>query len=191
MRPTAKHLANGATLVVILVVAGFVLHSTPDDKTQQQGIAVRGGIGQELSGRNIVATVDSVRLAETVSAGNGWAGTTSGVWVVVEAGVEARVDDGVMLGTALILVDGITYSASLRPGLATIADAGMSVGIPHTGPLFFELPRDVAEGAENAELQLALNTDPRADSIVSVPLDLSALDVAAEVETDMPVWGAR
>jgi len=195
-RPTLnwRHVANGAGLVVILVLAGIVAHTTPNDEQQQAPIPVRGQLGETLSGRNIVATVDEVRIAESVEASNGWAGPTTGVWVVVDASVAARVDDlGVNLGYARLKVGDTTYSASTRPGTGSIADQFLTTGIPWTGPLMFELPGSLISGdaARSAELQLAVDSDPRADSLIVIPVDLYSLDVESTVSTERPVWGTR
>jgi len=193
-RPTLnwRHVANGAGLVVILVLAGVVAHTTPNDEQQQAPLPVRGQVGETLSGRNIAATVDAVRVAESVEASNGWAGPTSGVWVVVDASVEANVTES-NFGYARLKVGDVTYSASTRPDRATIAATGLSVGIPWTGPLMFELPRPLVSGdaSRTAELQLAVDADPRADSMLVMPVDLSAIEIEKVVETGRPVWGAR
>jgi len=193
-RPTLnwRHVANGAGLVVILVIAGVVAHTTPNDEQQQAPIPVRGQVGETLSGRNIAATVDAVRIAESVEASNGWAGPTAGVWVVVDASVEANVTESIF-GYARLKVGDVTYSASTRPDRGTIAATGLSVGIPWTGPLMFELPRPLVTGdaARTAELQLAVDADPRADSMLVMPVDLSAIEIEKVVETGRPVWGAR
>ena len=193
-RPTLnwRHVANGAGLVVILVLAGVVAHTTPNDEQQQAPLPVRGQVGETLSGRNIAATVDAVRVAESVEASNGWAGPTSGVWVVVDASVEANVTES-NFGYARLKVGDVTYSASTRPDRATIAATGLSVGIPWTGPLMFELPRLLvsSDASRTAELQLAVDADPRADSMLVMPVDLSAIEIETVVETERPVWGAR
>lgn len=189
-----RHVANGAGLVVILVIAGVIAHTTPSVAEKQAPIAVHGVLGETVSGRNILATVDEVRVARSVEAANGWAGGTTGVWVVVDASVEARVDDrDATLGYARLRVGDTTFSASTRPGDGTIAAKGMSVGIAWTGPLMFELPLDVVTSAAgaDAELQLGLDADPRVDSLIVIPVDLNALDVDESVEAERPVWGAR
>jgi hypothetical protein len=189
-----RHLANGAALVALLGVAGVVSHTTPDEARQQGPIIVRGQLGDTLTGRNIRATVGDVRIADSVVASNGWNGSTPGVWVVVDASVEAVVDDfGASLGTAVIRIGDTTWSASPRPGDATIALQSLDVGIPHSGPLMFELPRAVVTGqaAETAEIQLGENSDPRADSLLVVPVDLSSLVIEESIETPEPEWGTR
>ncbi|RFA09058.1 hypothetical protein B7R54_07335 [Subtercola boreus] len=190
--PPWRHVLNGALLVVFLVVAGIVLHTAPTEEQWQAAIPVTGPVGQTLTGRNIQATVTDVRVADAVTASNGWSGETSGVWVVVDARVEAVLTDyGVSLGTAQLKIGDTLYGASERPDQATIEGAVLSVGLPQTGPLMFEVPEDAVAGddARGAEIQLAANDDPRTDSMVVVPIDLAALPREASVTTDKPVWG--
>jgi hypothetical protein len=188
-----KRVANGVGLVVVLAIAWFVTQTTPTEEEWQAPIVVSGDIGETLTGRNIEAVVSEVRIAESVTASNGWAGPTSGVWVVVDTSVSSVVDDfGVSLGTAELVIDGITYSASERPDDGTIARAPLTTAIPLTGPLMFEIPRDLveSEAATSATIQLAVNSDPRADSLLAITVDLSALPLLPSVETDEPIWGA-
>jgi len=188
-----KRVANGVGLVVVLAIAWFVTQTTPTEEEWQAPIVVSGDLGETLTGRNIEAVVSEVRIAESVTASNGWAGPTSGVWVVVDTSVSSVVDDfGVSLGTAELVIDGITYSASERPDDGTIARAPLTTAIPLTGPLMFEIPRDLveSEAAASATIQLAVNSDPRADSLLAITVDLSALPLLPSVETDEPIWGA-
>lgn len=189
-----RHLAKGTALLAILSVASVVLHTTPNRDLQQSPMVVSAAVAEPASGRNIRATVHSVGVTETVAAGNGWAGKTAGIWVVVELSVEAVVDDqGAALGTAILRVGDTTFGASTRPGAATLASVGLATGIPLTGPLMFEVPADVAASAEahGATLELATNSDPRVDSLLVVPVDLAALDVQPTIDVDSPEWGIR
>ncbi|MDF2444090.1 MAG: hypothetical protein JWR01_2293 [Subtercola sp.] len=187
-----RHVLNGALLVVFLVIAGIVLHTAPSEEQWQAAIPVTGEVGQTVAGRNIRATVTEVRVADTVTASNGWSGETSGIWVVVDASVEAVLTDyGVSLGTAQLKIGGTLYAASERPDRGSIEGTVLSVGIPQTGPLMFEVPREVLGGdaARSVEIQLAANDDPRTDSMVVVPVDLTAVPRLSAVTTDKPVWG--
>jgi hypothetical protein len=189
-----RHVVNGLGLVAVLAIGWGVAQTTPSEEMWQGPIAVRGDIGETLAGRNIEAVVSEVRVAETVVASNGWAGPTSGVWVVIGASVAAVVEDrGVSLGTAQLVIGSTTYSASERPGDATIAREPLSTGIPVSGPLMIEIPRDLvgSEQATEALVQLAANNDPRTDSIIVVEVDLTSLPVLPSLETSEPVWGAR
>lgn len=189
-----RHAANGAALLAILSAASVVLHTAPGRDLQHSPITVPAVMAEPASGRNIRATVHSVAVTEAVTAGNGWAGSTPGVWVVVDLSVEAVVDDqGGVLGRAVLRVGDIAYSASTRPGTGTLATVGLATGIPRTGPLVFELPADVvsASAAQHATLELARSADPRVDSLLVVPVDLAALDVQPRIDVDIPQWGAR
>lgn len=192
--PRWRHAANGVTLVGILAIAAVVVHTAPDRELQQSPIIVDGTLGERASGRNIAATVHSVAVTESVTAGNGWAGGTTGVWVVVDVSVEAVVtDQRAVLGTAVLRVGDSGFSASTRPGKATVASTSLATGIPLTGPLMFELPADVAAGASaaHAHLELAANSDPRVDSQIVVPLDLTADDLQTSITVTYPEWGAQ
>ena len=190
--PWWRHVLNGAALVAVLVVAGVVAKTAPSEAVWQGPIPVSGEVGEQLTGRNIQATVEQVRVAREVTASTGWTGETSGVWVVVDASVTSVVDDyGVSLRGARLQVGGTLFSASERPDLGTIEGAVLSTGIPNSGPLMFEVPDDVitSEAGTHAEVQLALDSDVRVDSMIVVPVDLTALPVEDEIETDAPVWG--
>lgn len=187
-----RHILNGALLVVFLSAAGVVLHTAPTDAQWQAPIPVAGEVGQTLTGRNIEATVSDIRIADSVTASNGWSGETTGAWVVVDASVEAVVTDfGVSLGTAQLQIGDTLYAASERPDDGSIEGTVLSVGLPQTGPLLFEVPRAALEGedAQSAELQLAANNDPRTDSMIVVPVDLAAIAHEEAITTDAPVWG--
>jgi hypothetical protein len=189
---TGRHILNGALLVVFLAVGWVVLHSAPTDAQWQAAIPVTGEVGQTLTGRNIEATVSSIRIADSVTASNGWAGETTGVWVVTDVSVAAVLTDyGVSLGTAQLQIGDTLYAASERPDRGTIEGTTLSVGLPQTGPLMFEIPRAALQGddARGAELQLAANGDPRTDSMIVVPVDLTAIAHEPTITTDAPVWG--
>jgi hypothetical protein len=189
-----RHAANGAVLVAILSVAALVLHTAPDRDLQQSPITVPATLGEPATGRNIRATVHSVAVAESVTAGNGWAGSTPGIWVVVDLSVEAvATDEGAVFGTAVLRVGDTRFSASTRPGNATVVSVRLATGIALTGPLFFELPEDVAssDAAATATLELALNSDPRVDSLLVMPVDLGELAVEESLDADFPEWGDR
>jgi hypothetical protein len=193
-RSAFSHAVNGAALMAILAIAAAVVHTAPSRELQQSAVTVPGTMGEAASGRNIRATVTSVTLTESVTAANGWAGSTPGVWLVVQMQVEAVVDDQrATLGTAVLQVGNVTYSASTRPQTGTIAGSRLATGIPVSGPLMFELPTAVAASAAaaTAELQFAAKDDPRADSLLVVPVDLSSLDVQTSLDVDKPSWGAR
>lgn len=189
-----RMVANGAGLVVVLAGAWLVAQTTPSPEQWQGPFVVHGELGETVTGRNIEASVTEVRIAEEVVASNGWAGATTGVWVVVDASVATVVNDlGGLFDGATLVINDTVYSASLRPDTATLAGRPLSTGVPLAGSLMFELPRDLVHsiGAEDAVIRLSLNDDTRTDSLVEVAVDLTELPILPRVETDTNVWGAQ
>lgn len=191
--PAWRHVVNGAALVVILIVAGIVAHTAPDEATWQAPIPVAGLVGAAVEGRNIAATVHGVQASRTVQAESGWSGETTGVWIVVDASVEAVVDErAALLGGARLRIGDTTFSASQRAEFSSIAGTSLAVGIPIRGSLLFEVPESLVTGpdAARAELLLAISEDPRVDSQLVVPLDLTSIDLDETIRMDDPVRGA-
>jgi hypothetical protein len=190
--PWWRHALSALVLVGLLAVAGVVADTAPSGGGWQAPVEVEGRLGETVTGRNIEATVRSVRAADSVTTSNGWQGATTGVWIVVDLSVAAVVDDRAsLLGGAVLRIGDRSYSASDRPGLSVLAERSLSVGIPMTGPLLFEIPRDDLGSADGrgARLELGLDADPRVDSLLVVPVDLTQLGVVPAIETDEPVLG--
>jgi hypothetical protein len=183
-----RRIVNGLVLVVLLVAAGFVIHSTPSDAERDAPIYVTGAIGDHLAGRNIGATVTDVRLADVVST-ESWSGETAGVWVVVDVSAEAvETETAALLNVSLVIGDR-TYSASTRPGLDTIANQALSVGIPIGGPVMFEVPADALTA--DAKVRISQSSDPRGDSVLEIPVDLSSLDIEPTLATEPTTVGEQ
>ncbi|HEV7948716.1 MAG TPA: hypothetical protein VGP24_03010 [Glaciihabitans sp.] len=191
-KPFARSLLSGVALTAILATAWVVKETAPGEEQWQAGMPVAGAIGDTLTGRNIEATVHEVRIAESVTASTGWAGPTTGIWVVAEISVAAVVDDiGIGLGTAELAIGDVVYSASDRPADGTIIGESMTTGLALTGPIMFEISTELLDTADatHATLRFAQSSDSRLDSLIVVPVDLRALDIAKSIETDEPVWG--
>jgi hypothetical protein len=189
-----RRAARGAALVLIVAVASVVLRTAPSEAQWQAPIEVRGQLGDRVEGRNIAATVEDVRIARSVTASTGWIGETTGVWVVVDVQAEAVVTEvGALLATAELVLGEDAYSASTRPGLGTLAGQSLAVGVPREGPLMFEVPSDAVTSAVAADalLRLAIARDPRTDSMLVVPVDLSGVDAEEAVTTSAPGQATR
>ena len=183
-----RHLINGVVLAAILAVAALVQHTSPGDGGWQQPMEVSGQLGGQVAGRNIAATVWGAQVAHEVRTSD-WAGETTGIWVVVDVSAEAVVDEfAARLGMATLAIGDETFSASERPDLDTIYQNSLTVGIPTRGPLFFEIPTDALR---DARLQLGIDSDPRLDSLLVIPLDLSSLTIADSLTTDDVQWGVE
>jgi len=191
-KPFWQYLLSGVMLVVILGVTWIVAHTSPNEEEWQAAMPVTGEFGEVLTGRDIEATVHGVQLADEVVAYTGWAGPTSGVWVVVDASVAAVVTDNTVgIGAAELQVGSVIYTASDRPDFGSLLPHSLTTGIHLRGPLMFEIPRELldSDAAASAIVRLGRDSETRLDSVIEVPVDLTALKVAASIETDKPVWG--
>ena len=172
----------GAALVA---AAWGVALVTPAEDAEEAPFPVTVEVGERGVGRNVAVTVTDVRRAETVTAGE-W--SAHGNWLVVDLEAEAVVSEfGALLALATIEVDGRTFRASERP--ESMLRGPLSVGIPRSGSIAFELPDDVAGGA--GELRMGQMTDERLDSVIVVPVDLDAYPVESEADLRPSGWSPR
>ncbi|QLD11497.1 hypothetical protein [Microbacterium oleivorans] len=180
-RRLLRRTAPWAVGLACVVAAWFVALATPADTAAWEPFIVEARAGEPAAGRNLVVTVHDAVRAESVSSG-GW--RAEGTWVVVDIAAEAVVSErGSALSSAQLLVDGRTYRATERA--ETMLGDRLSIGLPREGSLGFELPAD-ARGA--AVLQLALNPDTRADSVIAYRIDLDDLPVVSERELVGARW---
>ena len=175
-----------AVASALLVVAWLVAFVTPTELDRSAPFVTTMSIGEPATGRNISATIDSVRLARAVHTDR-WSADAGTLWVVVDLAAEAVRDDvqAVFGGTTLRIGDR-TYEASERP--ASLARGGLSAGIPANGVLAFEIPASAAD-AGIAQLDLSIEEDVRLDSVLRLDIDLTALDVEDDVELAPTEWG--
>lgn len=170
---------RGATWAVgaaLVAAAWGVAAITPPDGAEESPFVVPAEVGERAAGRNIAVTVHGVTRTESVRSGD-W--SADGNWVVVDLDAEAVLSEyGALLELATLEVDGRTFGASERPD--SLLRAPLSVGVPVSGGLAFELPADVEGGA--AVLTLGEAADPRLDSVVEIDLVLDDLAVEDEVE---------
>ncbi|GHF26035.1 hypothetical protein [Pseudolysinimonas yzui] len=184
-----RALAVPAGLGLLLLAFG-VAYSTPGAPQVEAPFVVTGGVGDQIVSQHLVATVNDVALAEVVEL-NSWTGTTSGVWLVVDATVEARIErTGV---EANLFIAGVRYPGTNRTSTDTVDGRVADAGFPVTGAILIELPADVQTmpGAAAAVLRLSPGIDARLDSVIELTLDLTPLDVAGRVELATPRDGAR
>ena len=181
MRRWATWAIGGA----LIVAAWGVALITPPEDAFERPFPVTVDVGERGEGRNIAITVHDVRRAEAASAGE-W--TAEGNWVVVDLDAEAVMSEfGTLLSLATLEVDGRTYAASERPD--SLRRGPLSVGIPRSGSLAFELADDIEPA--DAVLTFGLDTDPRLDSLIVVPVDLREIDVESDAELQPTEWSSR
>lgn len=174
----------------LLVLAFGVAYSSPGDRQAYEPFAVSGELGDEIVSQHLVATVHDAGLADVVELGS-WRGTTSGVWLVVDATVQARVERSTV--DAKVFIDGVLYPSTNRTSTDTLDGRIADPGFPVSGAILIELPADVQRlpGAATATFQLSTGGDVRLDSVIELTLDLTALSVEPRVERETPRDGVR
>lgn len=180
----------GPAALGLLVLAFGVAYSSPGEREAQAPFAVTGDVGDQIVSQHLVATVHDAALAEVVELGS-WRGTTSGVWLVVDATLQARVERSTV--DVKVFVDGVHYPSTSRTGTDTVDGRIADAGFPVTGSILVELPADVQgrPGAAGATLQISTGGDVRLDSVIELTLDLTGYPVEPRVQRDTARDGAR
>ncbi|MFD0773549.1 hypothetical protein ACFQZ2_06365 [Streptomonospora algeriensis] len=133
------------TLLTLIVVAQSLV---PEDTLATEPVSYSGEIGEPVDARRFTITAGKVELARTV-ADEGGLGSSGpirahGVWVVATVEITAATAPLLALDAELVMGDGYVYSASgwLSNGLTGGLSATFAPGIPVTGMLAFEVPKD-------------------------------------------------
>lgn len=173
----------------LLVLTFGVAASTPASEFIEAPFGATGAEGERIVSEYIVAKVHDVDLADEVRFDE-WRGTTSGVWLVVDATLEARLErTGIH---AEVLVGGVTYRASDRADSDTLNGRVIDPGFPVRGVLLIELPGDVRDhaGAASAVVRIADSFDSRLSSVIEFPVDLTDLQRHDRVDPETVRPGA-
>lgn len=194
MTPALTRAATVGGLALLLIATGIVAATTPTAADWEQPFAVHAPIGEKAQGRNIAATVHDVTIADRVVDGR-WQSGTGSTWVIVDASAAAvQTETGAILGRAALIVGDRMYVASNRPSAFTLMDVGLSIEIPTRGSLVFELPGNAladTAAVSTARLELSMQADPRLDSMLVIPIDLTAAPVEGEVVLNDAKWGEQ
>lgn len=179
--------------IVLLVAAGVVSAIAPADDAEVAAFVVSGEIGEEVTGRDLVATVTDARTATGVVGEEDRTGeeawTADGNWLVVDVDAAsvtgprvAYITGSVALGGAVFEIDGREYRASERT--PSMLNTRLNPGVPRHGSLAFELPALTGTGV----LRLSITSDTRMDSVLEIPIDLDAATAVAEARITEPEW---
>jgi hypothetical protein len=167
-----------------LLAAGFLVAAgKPGDEFLHAPFATRGQVGDRLESHYLVVRALDAQLAHEVVL-DGWTGTTSGLWLVVDMRLGSRTES-MSLGAEL-LVGEVRYDPTTR--VDNLDGQALDAGLPVSGPILIELPKHVLDdpGAHSAVLRLGPGFDMRLDSAVEIDLDLTALEVV-DVAEPQPV----
>ena len=159
----------------LLGLAFGVAYSAPGDAELQAPFPVAGELDEQVVSQHLVVTVHDAQLAQEVVVSD-WRGTTSGVWLVIDATVEGRTErSGVDVD---VFIDGVRYPSSGRISTDAVDGRVVDPGFPVTGPILIELPADILDrsGARTATVRFSSGIDVRLDSVIDLELDLTGLE---------------
>jgi len=175
----------------LLVAAWFVAGATPDGEERiTEPFPVAAEIGTPAVGRNLGVTVTDARLADRVTFG-GW--YAEGTWLVLdlEAWVVHTESPGALSAATLTVGDRVFRASERAQGYdssASLFSTGLSLAVPQSGSIAFELPADIAADADAAVVRLAIETEFLGDSVIELPVDISAVERVDELELAATEW---
>lgn len=174
----------------LLALAFGVAYSAPGDDEIEAPFVVSGELEQQVVSQHLVVTVLDAQLADEVVVET-WRGTTSGVWLVVDATVQARTERSTV--DVNVYIDGVRYPASGRISTDAVDGRVADAGFPVTGPVLVELPADIVEraGARSAIVRFSSGIDARLDSVIDVEVDLTSLQHDDRVDRESARDGER
>ncbi|GEK80471.1 hypothetical protein [Agrococcus baldri] len=169
--------------LAMVAAAAAVGHLTLTEGQQQSPFVVQAALGDPAVGRTFAVTVEQVRAADAVADAGGW--HAAGNWVVVDLEAQARESETASILTLIELrVGEVVYGASERP--VSLVDTPLSVGLPQSGSIAFELPESLTSGA--ATLRLGRTAEDRLDSVAELQIDLAALERRPSIELRETAW---
>lgn len=109
-RPRRRSVRTAAATVAVLVAAAVLWHNLPAPSDVYRPFDVRGGIGQQVSGRLFDLTVTGVRAGQQVQAPRRPPVPALGEWMLIDA--DLRATSQFVLPRAELLVGANTYIPS-------------------------------------------------------------------------------
>jgi len=173
----------------LVVAAGLLSGITPSADSLFDPFLIRGGPGDAVTSRTLVATVAGASFADRVVSSDGeW--TAEGNWLIVELAVSAaRTEEDAEIPLAALHLDGRVFHASERVP-DSLLKTPLHVGTDTVGVLAFELPEGLRAGAGELRLTSEYVT-PELDDVIALALPLDAAPAAASAELPEPRIGAR
>lgn len=132
----------GLLILVALAVGSLIPGSDEDVDHQERPFAVRGAVGDTRSTRDLDVRVTGVRGAGKIK-DDERTHDTGGVWIIVKLRVATRTEAGLIPYAAVRDGKGRTFRLSSRIE-QSLDGRTLQPGIPLTGELVFEVPRDAA-----------------------------------------------
>ncbi len=172
--------------VVVVAAAALVWHNLPTPTDLYGPFDVRGGAGEPVRGRAVIATITSIRIAPQVNSIK-----AAGDWVVVDTTLDAV--DSTELPRAELIVGPNSYVPSDRFFMDSLG-AEIAPGITQRGSWVFDVasPLVAQDASEPITLRVWAGSD-LLDSrlVIEVPADDPRTTRTDEVELRPPSVGAR
>jgi hypothetical protein len=169
---TGALVGAGALILAALAVGSLIPGSDENIEHRERPFVAAGQVGDQRSTREIDITVTEVRGVGKIK-GDKRIHDTAGIWVIVKVRVTARAEAGIIGYAAVRDSDGRTFELSARIE-QPLEGRTLQPGIPVTGELVFEMPRDAATDLTVLFADRAF--DRRMD--VQVEIDLPEVDRA-------------
>lgn len=184
MNPRTRRALVVIGSVVTVAAAAIVWQNLPTPPDITGPFDVYGEAGQRTAGRDIAATVTDVRVSPLVNSV-----APAGVWMVVEATLEAPVSTG--LPRSDLIVGPNTYAPTDRFFLETLRD-DVSPGIEQRGSWVFDVAPALVEPGSSEPVRLRVWTgyDEQLDSRLIIDIPRADIRRARAVTLEPPVDSA-
>jgi len=169
-----RRIVGAAITVALLAATALLTAARPDDLTRS--FEVDGAVGETVTTRELVVTVDEVRATRSVRTADGGFDTDA-LFIVADATVASRIGPRLLSSTRLLVGDTV-YLPSTLAALRSLADQTTIADVPLRGALVWEVPADVlaADGADDARIVVQQSADVRLDTVAVIGVDLTALE---------------
>lgn len=178
---------GGLAIGALLVGSALAVATAPDNDGVIAPFPVHGSIGEPVSSRTLIVTVNGVQLADSlvVKYRDIPTITTDGVWLVVDATTEARLTTEGLSNIELRVGD-IRYRVADVLPPSTPLQLNYGAGVPQRGFFVFELPLSAldAPAAARASLEFLPRLDSSLDSVPVIGVDLTGLEVERSIRIE-------
>nr|WP_090344618.1 hypothetical protein [Mycolicibacterium malmesburyense]CRL76296.1 hypothetical protein CPGR_03920 [Mycolicibacterium malmesburyense] len=184
MSPRTRRVLAVIATVVTIAAAAVVWRNLPTPPDITGPFDVHGEAGQRTAGRDIAATVTDVRISQRVNSTE-----PAGVWVVIDATLEALVSSELPRGD--LIVGPNIYTPTDRFFLKTLRD-DVSPGIEQRGSWVFDVAPAVLESASSEPMTLRVWTgyDEQLDSRLMIEIPRADVRREPTVILEAPVDSA-
>jgi hypothetical protein len=166
-----------ALVVTVTALGGLVIQHTPGSEEATRAFIHSGQAGESVDGRTFVARVDSVHGATVITNSLGDEFDTDGIFVVVGLSVVAKDATTSFNDTVAIDHSGRRFDATDRLRQNMASGYKFQPGIPITGDIVFEVPRNAAVGLViHLTTSFGLSDDYRMEAAIDLRITQSTLD---------------